>query len=286
MAVKFFGQFLVEKRIVSRESLLEAIRLQESVNLSFGDLAIAMGYMSQQDVVRVNQAQRSQDERFGDLAVKLGVLTEDRLQQVLVQQKSTHLYIGEALVRVGALSEADLPRHLEDFKEDQAPYMTERVKIPSGTPHPEMCEIIADLTYKMLTRVARLTFRPEQCLLSPNPAPNDIGAVITFSGDIQARYLFTISRFAQKKLAAAMLNQADVGEEPQEILDDTVMEFINVVCGNIAARAAQFGKRMEINPPEIVAAPEMVKIEPGETGLSFPVCYTDGEHSELYITIR
>src|SRR6266702_8142669 len=104
MAVMFFGQYLVEKNIVSREHLLQAIELQDAVNLSVGATAVAMGILTEVDVERINQAQRSEDLRFGDLAVKLGLLIDEQFQQVLARQKSSHLYIGEALVRVGGIN--------------------------------------------------------------------------------------------------------------------------------------------------------------------------------------
>ncbi|KAF0221742.1 MAG: hypothetical protein FD174_73 [Geobacteraceae bacterium] len=282
MAVKFFGQYLVEKGVVTRETLLKAVELQESVNLSFGDIALSMEFLSRQDIERVNQAQRSEDLRFGDMAVKLGLLTQERMQQVLTKQKNGHLYIGEALVKVGGLDEAELIQYLAEFKADQAPYITERVTIPAGVPHPEIWEMAADLTYKMLTRIARLTFRPEPCRVAGSLAESDVTATIRFNGDINACYIFAVSRGVRARIAAAILDEADVGHEPQEVLNDTVMEFINVVCGNIAAKAAQLGKALDISPPEIVN-PGGMEAQAGQVGIIFPICLSDGERAELAI---
>ena len=88
MAVKFFGQFLVEKGVVTREVLLQAIELQESVNLSFGATAMAMGLLTEADIEKVHNAQRCEDLRFGDMAVKLELLTADQMQQVLTRQRT------------------------------------------------------------------------------------------------------------------------------------------------------------------------------------------------------
>lgn len=286
MAVKFFGQFLVEKGLASRDDLLRAIELQESVNLSFGDLAVAMKFMSEKDVLRVNQAQRTEDLRFGDMAVKLGIISAEQLQQVLAKQKSDHLYIGEALVKVGGIRETDLPRYLEEFKADQALYSTDQITIPAGMPNPKMCEITADLTFKMLTRIARLTFRLEPGRIATSPSANDIAATMRMSGDVKALYVFTASRGVQNRIAAAMLGETDVSNEPQEVLDDTIMEFVNVVCGNIAAKAAQSDTAIEISPPELVNDPEDVTTADGQTGLSFSICFADGEIAELLIIME
>ena len=65
MAVKFFGQFLIEKGAVTRIDLLQAIDLQEKTNLKFGEMVVEMGLMTTTDVARVHLAQRSEDLHFG-----------------------------------------------------------------------------------------------------------------------------------------------------------------------------------------------------------------------------
>jgi len=286
MAVKFFGQFLVEKGIVSRELLLKAIELQESINLSFGATAVTMGFLSEADIEKVHNAQRSEDLRFGDMAVKLGLLTSDQMLEVLARQKNTHLYIGEALVKVGGLQAEELPKYLDDFKADQAQYTTESVVIPNDIPHAKTWEMVIDLSYKMLTRVALLVFRPELCFVADRLPAMDIYATMDFTGDISGRYLMGVTAAARTKIAKAILKEPNVDNEPQEVLDDTVMEFVNVTLGNIAAKAAQSGKVMEIAPPEIFEAPEGIPAPAGHKALCFPVCLSDGDRLELAIFIK
>ena len=286
MAVKFFGQFLVEKAVVSRETLLQAITLQESVNLGFGDHAVAMGVMTEADVTRVNQAQRIEDLRFGDLAVKLGIITEAQLIDVLSKQRGSHLYIGEALVKVGGLNKAELERYLEEFKADQSQYATDSITFPPGTPHQKVCAVIVDLTAKMLTRISRLTFRLEQGCLATAPEQNDIGATMSFTGNVEAEYILTVSPIIQKKIAMAILDESDVEGESQEVLDDTLMEFVNVVCGNVAAKAAQLDVSLDITPPLLLEQPANYRQKPGCVGVSFRICFSDGERAELFISLQ
>lgn len=286
MAVKFFGQFLVEKGVVSREILLQAIELQESVNLSFGATCLAMGILTDGDIEKVHNAQRSEDLRFGDMAVKLGLLTGDQMMEVLERQKSTHLYIGEALVKVGGIQAEELPRYLDEFKADQAQYATDTVTIPDGVTEPKLWEMVVDLSYKMLTRVALLVFRPEPPSVADQLPPMNVYATMDFTGDISGRYLLGVTAATRAKIARAILKEPNVDNEPQEVLDDTVMEFVNVALGNIAAKAAQSGKAMEIAPPEIFAAPEGIPVPAGHRGLCFPVCLSDGDRLELAIFIK
>ena len=56
MAVKFFGQFLVEQGIVTGEALLNAINLQDKNNLKLGEMAVAMGLITPENIQRAHNA--------------------------------------------------------------------------------------------------------------------------------------------------------------------------------------------------------------------------------------
>ncbi|WP_305041753.1 chemotaxis protein CheX [Geoalkalibacter sp.] len=286
MAVKFFGQFLVERGAVSPDKLLEAIDLQDRTNLKFGEVAMTLGFLGEAEVERVHDAQRGEDLRFGDMAVKLGLLTPEQMQQVITWQKNNHLYIGEALVKVGALDSARVAKLLEEFKADQAPYLAGAVMIPEGVDNPQVWEMAADLTFKMLARVANLAFRPGPCVLSQSFDAKHLAAAMDFSGSLRGRYLLSVSRGVQQAMARAILKESDVSGEPKEVLDDTVMEFINIVCGNIAAKGAQMGQNLEIDPPLVVAEnDQQVSVPPEFIALSFPLYFADGEGAELSLWI-
>lgn len=287
MAVKFFGQFLVEKGIVSREALLRAIELQEQKNIKLGEMAVAMGYLTQDDIERAHHAQLSRDIKLGDLLVEIGSLTLTQLNEVITRQKNNHLYIGEALVLVGALSHEQLQQHLNEFKADQAPYISDRVELPGDISNPEIWEMAADLTYKMITRVLGLPFRAGKCHAITRVETNYIMAAMDLSGDVDARFIISVSQELQKSVAKAILRETSVDNEPPEVLEDTVMEFVNVVCGNIAAKASQAGKIVNINPP-VTIRPDAagLAVPAGYTGLCFPVLVGEGETMQLILFVK
>ncbi len=276
MPVKFFGQFLMEKGIVTNELLLKAVALQDATNLKFGEMARFMGLITDADIARVHDEQRREDLQFGDMSVKLGIITMDQLKEVLARQKSTHLYIGEALIKVGAIKADDLKTHLDAFKADQAPYVVDKVAIPAGVSDSAIWELSADLTFKMLSRVANLTFRQGQCSLVKKLEANDTIVSIRFSGSVRAQYIVSISRDVRNTMARAILKTADVSKEGEDMLLDTVMEFANIVCGNIAAKAAQMGRNIEIAPPLVIPGPSGLAVPDGGTGLLFPIYLAEG----------
>jgi len=287
MAVKFFGQFLVEKRVVSRDALLKAIDLQDQKNLKLGEMAVSMGYITQADIDRAHNAQLSKDMKLGDLLVEMGILTLNQLNEVVTRQKNTHLYIGEALVLVGAITSAQLQQYLEEFKADQAQYVADRIELPANIANNRIWEMTADLTYKMITRVLDIQFRPEKCRIVTSLGTNFMMAGMDLSGDVDARYVISVSEGLQKIVAKAILREASVDNEPAEILEDTVMEFVNVVCGNVAAKASQMGTIININPP-VTIRPSVgaLHVPPNHTALCFPIYVGEGEKMELSLVIR
>jgi len=287
MAVKFFGQYLVENNLVSREVLLKAIELQDQKNLKLGEMALSMGYLTDKDIERAHNAQMSKDMKLGDLLVDMGILTLAQLDDVITRQKNTHLYIGEALVQVGAITTDQLLQHLKAFKADQAQYASEKIELPITIANSSIWEMTADLTYKMVTRVLDLQFRPGKCEVITAPCTGYVMAAMDFSGDVEARYIISVSAPLQKEVAKAILREKNVDTEPVEVLDDTVMEFVNIICGNVAAKASQLGTIMEINPPVTIKPTDAgLAVPDGHTGLSFPIHIGDGETMELILFIK
>lgn len=282
MAVKFFGQFLVEKGVVSREHVVEAMRLQEEVNLKFGETAVSMELLTQREIERIHLAQRREDLRFGDMALKLGILTEEQHQQVLARQKEKHVYIGEALVKVGALEAGELERYLREFREDQAPYRVEHITIPSGVEPADVWEIFADFTYKMFTRIAHVAFRPGRCEKIERLNPGFLTVAMPLVGDVSGTYYLSVSAGVRDRIARGLLNQEDLTGESPELLADTVMEFANIVCGNVSAKATQIGFAIEIEPPEVIDAPGGLPVPEGYHGIVFPIHIAD-EAAEIVI---
>jgi CheY-specific phosphatase CheX len=287
MAIKFFGQFLVEKNIVKMDDLLRAIELQDQKNLKIGEMAVSVGYITQADIDTAHRAQMSKDMKLGDLLVEMGFLTLNQLNDIIIRQKNTHIYIGEALVRTGALTSDELQKHLLDFKTDQARYVSEVIELPDGITNGKIWEMAADLTYKMITRVLGLQFRPGKSTLVTSIGTNFMIAAMDLTGDVDARCLISVSEGLQKTIAKAILREESVDDEPSEVLEDTVMEFVNVVCGNIAAKASQMGVIISINPPVTIRPPAAgLPVPAGHTAVSFPIQIVDGEKMELILLIK
>jgi len=287
MAVQFFGQFLMERGIVTGTALRDAIQLQEKNNIKLGETAVAMGLITLADIQRAHNAQLSKDMKLGDLLVEMGLLTLIQLDDIITRQKNNHLHIGEALVQLGVLTADALRQHLDAFKTDQARYISSGIELPVISANSAIWEMTADLTFKMITRVLNLQFHAGTCTTPTVLSPNFMMAAMDLSGDVTARYLISVSQELQKSIARAILGEASVDDEPAEVLEDTVMEFVNVVCGNVAAKASQTGVILNINPPVALHPPAHgLAVPDGHTALCFPIHTGSGELMEMILIIK
>ncbi|MEA3363032.1 MAG: chemotaxis protein CheX [Thermodesulfobacteriota bacterium] len=284
MAIKFFGQFLIDKKIITRLDLLRAIELQEKTNLRFGDLVIAIGLMTTEQISSTLRAQRHEDLQFGDMAVKLGFLSPAQVKQVLNRQKSEHLYIGEALVKLETITQKKLSFYLGEFKKTQKAPVTEKIIIPEGVPHQPVWEIVVDMTHKMLTRIAGVTFQTGSCTTIKKLPTRQVAVEIGFSGSISARYLLTISDNTRKLIAHAILKEEKAETGTANEVDNSVKEFVNIICSNVVSKATQLGYSIDTTSAQMRRLNNAdLEIPEEQIGLLFPIYFSNGEIFELTI---
>ncbi len=286
MTIKFFGQFLIDKKAITRLDLLRAIELQEKTNLRFGDLVIAMGMMTAEQRTLTHRAQRHEDLQFGDMAVKMGFLSPDQVKQILYRQQSEHLYLGEALVKLEIISKDKLSFYLEEFKQSQGPSDSKKPIVPAEIPHRSLWEIAADMTYKMLTRVAGVTFQTGPCTMTETTPERLIVIELAISGSVSARYLLAVSENARALLANAILKEDNLTMKSAAEIDAAVKEFVDIIGSNIVNKATQLNYNIDITPAQIDQQQAAdIRIPENRIGLLFPVYCSNGEVFELTLVV-
>jgi CheY-specific phosphatase CheX len=250
MAVRFFGQFLLESGVITSQQLLTAIAYQDKANLKFGDTAVQLGLLDKARLERIFALQRKEDVKTGEAGIRLGFLTEAQVDQVLRAQKNSHVMIGGALVKTGALTEAQLSEQLEAFKKDQTAY-----QICSGLPRQKDSTGLAapavDLALKLLVRLANLQVK----LLDVRYAvPQAAGgttytARVPFAGSHRGEIALRASARVCAQIASAMLGEP-VPPDAKALILDAACEFLNIVGGNLAGVGARQGKKVELSSPQ------------------------------------
>jgi hypothetical protein len=287
MSVKFFGQYLIEKKLISQRDLLRAIDLQDQHNLRFGDLVLKHKLMTSAQISEVHRAQRRTDLQFGELAVKMGYLTEEQVQHLLHLQRSTHLFIGQALVKLKAISDAQLSKALNEFNTKQDNLKIDKINIPAKVPHQPIWTIVADQIGKTLTRVAGLSYRTEPYSIIVVPTAGSVIAEMKLSGSVNAQIQVCLSAKGYALITDAI--QKENGDDPQlgKGLDHSLLSFLNITRDNIVNKAIQQGHHIEISPAQRLKQESTISDpNPSAMGLLLPFYLTGGEIFGINIFIE
>lgn len=256
MGIQFFGEFLIERWVITRDQLLEAVELQEYRNSRFGDIAVEKGFLTLQQAKQVNERQRIEDLRFGDLAIKMGFMTKEQVRTILTMQKNNHLFLGESLLELGHVTEDILERELEFFEEEQRKMADSNVPVPDGVDGHEVVSACMDLTRKLFLRVGGMIIKLGEGRFITDSDNEDnrlsdlhVLVSVPIVSSVPVRYMLGVSSEVAVQLASNIIGQ-DATRESEALVEDAVREFCNMVCGNVAARLAKKGLEVDIGPPE------------------------------------
>ena len=118
MFSQFFGNYLLQRKLITAGQLRDILALQDSVRVKLGVLAIDAGYLTADQVDRVHRLQSKVDKRFGEIAIEEGFLNEDQLSDLLGRQNKRHLLLSQALIDKNIMSFEEIDRVLAEYKKD------------------------------------------------------------------------------------------------------------------------------------------------------------------------
>lgn len=285
MIPKFFGQYLLERGIVKREQLIEAIKFQEENKQKLGEVALERGYLTESQINKIKAEQKNTDMMFGELATNLGFLTESQVDELITIQKNNHMYLGEALVKKGFVSEKTIEIQLEKFKEEQKEVEPKDINIGINHPYNKYMAHFIDLTAKMLRRVADIESKIGSVIIREDKADIHYASVyIDLAGGMHARLMLSLTKEAVYEISERFLGER---VEDEEVAMETAGEFLNIVCGNLATLMEKDGKKIKISIPQIIKGfdkPTML-IKVNEKAIVFPLTTTKGYcEGQIFIT--
>ncbi len=120
----FFGEYLVEKGVLTVEQLQAALYVQICRGLLFGEVAVEKGKLNHKQLEKARKIQASNehnDKKIGQIAELLGYLSNDDINEVLVCQNNSQRKLGDILIEQKMVSSEELNGYLSDFhalKED------------------------------------------------------------------------------------------------------------------------------------------------------------------------
>jgi len=250
MAVKFFGQFLIDQGEVDASHVREALDLMEDENPTLGEIAVGMEFMTARETVEVSAAQRNRDLPFGDMAVELGFLTSDQLVEVVQQQRTRRLPIGQALVRLGHIPSDRLGTLLDAYKTDQSEYEVGDMDLPDALANHRATKYVLDLLPKFLMRVARMQAKVGEIRDfdgEPDFAEVKVSVPVKGARGLEVALVSDFEFAEALAMAASGISPQDIDPE---MVADGVGEFLNVLGGNAVSAVTKEGQRVELGPPD------------------------------------
>ncbi|MBN1949563.1 MAG: chemotaxis protein CheX [Bacteroidales bacterium] len=277
MIPKFFGQYLLEKGLITADQLLKAINYQRNMISKIGEIGIRINYLNENQVAHINSYQRKVDIKFGELAVAMNYLTDEQLTEILTIQKNNHIYLGEAIVILGYVSSEIMEQELKLFHQEQ----TELVGLENLIPNNHRARVqllpVVDITVKMMRRIGDLLAKIGDIQESSSIDNLYLTTFVEFSSIKGFKYFLNLPEKVAFTICQQLYQRLDM-DITNEILKDAVGEFTNIICGNIRAELLEVGKLINITIPVTILRSEVetFKFNDGESVISFPSMTTEG----------
>lgn len=258
----FFGNYLLNKGIVTHVELSKVLEEQKNIRLKLGVLAINSGMMTATQVEEVHQLQASMDRRFGEIAISENYLTDNQLVELLEQQKEEYLLLAQALIDEGLMTMKSFEEEVNLYKIEHGISDDQFEAIKNGNVDVVITAFVAfektllsdfyiDFvkvfvkniirfvdTHVSIDRVERTDYIEYSHLFQQNIKDNNNTIYIAYSGDDSA--LIEIA----SKHAEETFN--DLSEYPL----DSANEFLNLTNGLFVVNMSNQGKEMDLSIQE------------------------------------
>lgn len=234
MPSRFFGQFLLEKGAVDRETLLQAAEYQRRGNVPLEMLALEHHYLTVEQVGWLNRQHQATGQRFWLLAIEHGHLTKEQVVTLMRDQVEHWTLIGEVLVRLNKLTRPRLEELLADYQHEQARHDAVLLSNVARAPHRDEVEAALDQTLKVFTHLTRDSVKLSVIEVNkPAPFLSEYIFVQQVTGQTAFHYTLGLPESLALSIASDM-SGVTVGTIDPIVLD-ALKEFVNIVVGNTCA---------------------------------------------------
>jgi len=285
MLTQFFGNYLLQKNIITSPQLMQALQHKNSKGSKLGSLAVNAGYMTEAEVEDVHNMQTRYDKRFAEIAIHMGYLTSQQAEELLNTQKLGYVMLGNSIITLGFADESVIQEAVASYEtefnldhtnilyagQDIVDEMVGRFYGFDNKKEPNLAKSYATLLIKNIIR-----FVGNDCsLLSPVTELPEIIAPFTSYQDIIGDYNSNtyicgdISSF----IAFANRYAGEAFEDDSDFIKESVSDFLNLHNGLFTVNVSNdLGIDLELSPP--YADETAPKLAPGS--YIIPIEFTFG----------
>lgn len=261
MFSQFFGNYLLEKQLITREQLKEVLEVHHATRLKIGVLAVNSGFMNAEDIDTVHAQQALVDKKFGELAIDMGFLTKEQLDVILSTQKKEHLLMGQTMIDMSIMTLKQFEEALEKYKEENK-LSNEQFKALQDNNVEKIVEAFLNFGTSDDNK-----FYQEYVVLLINNLVRFICSGIRIKGFrkehayavewgayqqvLGTKTLFTSAFMKEEQFVKlAEIYSKEVCDGPDELAQDSVAEFMNLQNGIFLVNSSNNGIELEMEPPQ------------------------------------
>lgn len=263
MFTQFLGNYLLQKGIVTRDQLFNAMARLSQSHIKLGTIAIHEGLMTANEVDECLYIQTREDKRFGEIAVARGYLSEENVSDLLSKQTPDYILLGQNLVEDGIISYEDLERIIFDYKADNELYdleldvensgivqsIIEKFFLMAEMPANDLNVMYLELMFNSLIRFIGEDFSPLTPMIV-DEYPITFGVSQAVIGDRD--YITHIDCDRETAIAFASRYAKEDFSEFNEYVIAALEDFLNLHNGLYIVNVSnQQSKNIELAPPEI-----------------------------------
>ena len=112
----YFGNYLLEKNILSQSQFESITMEQQKTRVKLGLIAVAEKLLTTRQADEINEIQRRMDQRFGDIAVEKGYLKPVDVAYLLNMQGNPYLQFVQVITENNILTLQEIENFLDEFK--------------------------------------------------------------------------------------------------------------------------------------------------------------------------
>ena len=257
MHTQFFGNFLLNKGIISPEQLIEILKVQSTAHKKLGTLAIHAGYMSASEVEDVFITQTHYDKRFGELSIELGYLTQEQVDELLDMQLPDYMLLGQILIERNILEPIELENLIIEYQSAyeifdlEQKHMVDKLLadfyLPEDLPHAEYILSYLTLLFNNLVRFIGEDFTTLNIMNLPEIPTN-----FCISQDVEGSFAFLSALDMEQETAVEFASRYvnENFDEFNEYVSASMEDFLNLHNGLYSVNMSNdHSMELHLQPP-------------------------------------
>ncbi len=253
MKLSFFGQFLVEQKLLTEEQLADALALMARTNKRLGALAVEAGWLTLPQAELIKERQRTVDALYGEISITSRLLTGEQVEELLRRQVKTNLRIGDAVRQLGFMDERGVEEAFSCFVEAHRSH-----SLDTDTFEQPLVSYAIENFNRVLTRMCTVPTKAGGVKRWTRDREMPVACSLPLQGDPSMVVATSMTQEMAVELVAGMLGFSEAESEllDGDLIDDVIGELLNILAVQLTEHAAEWKLALEPGQPRPGGLPD------------------------------